>query len=93
MHSFRMVRGVSSEERSPPRHRADIAAQDKTVTQQGRFLGSFQPPLAPTEGGIRFKVAVVTIFKALPGIHFSYQETVCHSMATTSHKSFILLLD
>lgn len=107
MHSFRTARGNCSEfgrhplwvpvllevPRSAPRHAADIAAQGKTVTQQGRLLGSFQPPLAPTEGRIQFKVAVVTIFKALPGIHFSYQETVCHSMATTSHKSFILLLD
>jgi len=76
----------------PPRRAADIAAQGKAVSQQGGLLGSFQPPLAPTEGRIWFRVAVVTIFKALPGIHFSYQETVCHSMATTSHKSFTLLL-
>lgn len=62
-------------------------------TGQGRLLGSPQQPLAPTEGRSQFKVSVVTVCKALPGIHFSYQETVCHSVAATSHKSFILLLD
>jgi len=59
------------------------------MTQQGRLLGSLQPPLAPMESR-RFKVAVVSIFKALPGIHFSYQGT---PMAAASHNSFILLLD
>lgn len=89
MHSFRTARGNCSEFgsrplrvpillevlRSSPRHAAGSAAQGRAVTQQGRLLGSSQPPLAPTEGRIQFKVAVVTVFKALPGIRFSYQET------------------
>lgn len=95
--SFRAARGSYSEFGSPnlgvPILLEVLSLTGSRQHRAGQIAGLPQQPLALTKGRSQFKVAVVTVCKALPGIHFSYQETVCHSMAATSRKSFILLLD
>lgn len=100
MHSFRAARGSCSELGSRPLRvpvlpsaRSRLCSSGQGSDSARHIAGLLSQPLAPTKGRSQFKVAVVTACRALPGIHFSYQETVCHSMAATSHRSFVLLLD